>query len=477
VRALAVLLLLLPAASGSEPSSAPEKKPVWLAVGGEALLAPLKPLAAHRAKQGLRPVLHAGADVAAAVKEHEPAFLLLVGDEGEADAAWRVPARRAELYRWRKVQPKTFATDAAWADCPVGRIPARTPGQVALAVAKTLRYETRPPRLTDLRLVGWAGAPGYGGAVDSMATGLFVQTVRDNAPAWADAWLLSGDAKADLCGWPPEQPARFAEELARGSFLSAVAAHASRAAVFSMRFDGEGVWFTGRELRGVEPGGPLVLLACNCGEFDAAGPSLGERLLFHLGGPAAVVAATTESHPLPNYYTGVALLQEARDGDAFRLGSFWKATKARGGKANNPMIEFALKDVEGKLEPRIDVDKLRRDQKRLYALLGDPALRLRWPRKLEATAERRDGRWHWKATRPEGATAIHVGVRDPGAGWDQPADPDSEAGRRTRLERANAAHAYRPVEGAGWEGSTGAEGTLRLVAVGPDALWVAVFGM
>ncbi len=504
MRAVALVFLVCLVASAGEPDPVrrpgpkpkSELRPVWLVVGPQNLVVALKPLAELRQKQGLEPVLVAGRDVVAAVKRHRPAFLVIVGDHGDPEAAWHMPAKTAPLYRWRKVQPATFATDALWADCPVGRIPARTAAQVAIVVQKTIRYETRPPRLADLRLLGWAGAPGYGGAIDTLATGMFVKTVRDYAPKWAAPWLLSGDANADLCGWPPAQPARFATEMAKGSFLTALAAHANHAAVFSMKFQGRGIWFTGGEVKGTEPAAPMVLLACNCGEFDGRRTTITERLLFQPGGPVAAIGATTESHPLTNFYTGVAMLKVAakrnpkqqtgppapelhmkprRDGAVLRFGAFWQRTRDLAQKTSMPMIEFALKDVEGKLDAQIDVKKLRRDQQLLYALLGDPALKMRMPRKLDAAIERRDGAWHWKIKKPAGATALHVGVSHPGGGYGASQNPNSPKGRGERLNAANGQYVFQPIKGAGWDGSTEARGTLRLVAVTPDALYVATF--
>jgi hypothetical protein len=250
-----------------------------------------------------------------------------------------------------------------------------------------------------------------------------------------------------------------------------------------MRHGATPIWVGPKELergfQGDDPAPPLFLLSCNCGEFDRPEPCISERALLLKGGPVAVVGATTESHPLTNYFTGVALLKALAEGSGPRLGDLWLAAERRGFEEKDFLVEQLLKDAEGKLEPEIDTAKLRRDQRLLYILFGDPALRLPLPRKLEATAEKRDGEWHWRAMRPDGATKLLVGFRP--ARSAAPAKAEGEAAqRRARFLAANAAEAFDPLgeigEGA-WEGSVNAPGRLRLVAVSPDGLEVTALDL
>ena len=79
-------------------------------------------------------------------------------------------------------------------------------------VEKILAYERAAASVRDLRILAWGGAPGYGGAIDSMASTLLTTMVRTKSPAWCDAWLLSGDRDNALCGWPPDQPTVFGSD-------------------------------------------------------------------------------------------------------------------------------------------------------------------------------------------------------------------------------------------------------------------------
>lgn len=488
MRLLLVLLVLVSVAA------AEEERPLWLAVGPKPLVAALEPLAEHRRGQGLDAQVVAGTVAEAlAAAGRAPAFLVIVGDatrfdEGEDDA-WHVPEKRVDFYRWRKPQPQTYASDAPYADrdgdgapdFPVGRIPARTAEQVAVVVKKTIAYERRAPRAADFRLVVWAGAPGYGGAVDAMATKMLVDTVRNNAPRWAGRWLISADANQALCGWPADQPQLFAREVEKGALLTSISAHGNADGAFSMRFQKRAIWFTAGHAKaywkGAQPLPPLVFLACNCGEFDREKASLAEELLFLPGGPVVTIGATTESHPLTNYYTGSCMLRAVggKYGRLDRLGALWHEAQRRAVDERNFLIEAALKNAEGSLEPEIDTAKLRRDQSRLYALLGDPALKLPLPGELAAEVEKTDAGRRWTARKPEGAVTLVVGVRAPVAAA---APGDDRETRRQAFLAANAAQGFGEVARLGanepWTGVVKEPGTIRLLALGRDGALVAV---
>jgi len=466
-------------------------KPIWLAISRPGLVEAIKPLAAHRRAEGFETVVSTE-PVAKAISSspRRPAFVLLVGDDrpgGEAEP-WCVPTRRRELYRWRASQRRQFASDAAWGDfdgdlapdVPVGRIPARTAKQVEAVVAKTLAYERRSPTSADLGLVAWAGSPGYGKVVDGMVTGLGLSTFRSNAPPWAAPWAILGSAAHPLCGWPPEQPERFARRLRQGGLLAVLIGHAGATSFFSMRHGSEGVLLRASDVQSAwakgEPGPPAMLITCNCGRFDADVPCLAESLLMMPAGPVATVGATTESHPLTNYFTSVALLKQL-GGHQRRVGEVWLTAQRKARKARSFVWERILRDVEGKLEKEINVAKLRRDQILMYAIFGDPAARMKLPEPLQITVERKEDGWHWRADRPEGATRLHVARRP--AKWTlPPARPDRPREQaRADFDKALASAAFRPIveltSAAGWAGVVKQPGVLRLVATGSGRLWAA----
>jgi len=487
--ALLALALLLVAGGGVQAEE--ESGPLWLVVTRPAFVEALEPLAAHRRGQGLAVEISTQpAAEALAGRDPAPAFLLLVGDDapGADGAAWHVPSPRRSLYRWTPRQQTDFPSDALIGDVdddllpdiPVGRIPARTAAEVATVVAKIVAYEQKTPTTADLRVLAWAGAPGYGKLLDSMATSFLVQTVRSRSPDWAGRFLLSAAPDHPLAGWLPDQPEIFNRELARGAILGAVVAHASATSV-AVCHGGDHPVRYGTEQFGAafadgEPKSPLVLLACDCGSFDREQRCLAETLLFLPGGPVATVAATTESHPLTNYFTGRTLLQALGQGKR-RLGGVWVEAQRAGREARSLLIEKALAGAEGSLEDEIDLDQLRRDQPLLYAIIGDPATRLRIPDPLDATVERTESGWRWSVEKPAGATALQVAVRRPeGATKRVAGKPKDREEAVARLLAANAATAFvagSPAEGS-WTGEVqGPEGGwLRLVATGPGVFRV-----
>ena len=136
-----------------------------------------------------------------------------------------------------------------------------------------------------------------------------------------------------------------------------------------------------------------------------------------------------------------------------------------------------LVDVEGKLEEKMDVAKLRRDQILMYALLGDPATPLRLPDPLEAAVEAGGGAWRWTVQKPQDATRLYVGLRSespPLAPRAAQLDKDA-AGRLFR--QANETFAFKPLaeldSKTPWRGVMEKQGTLRLMAVGPHRIYAA----
>lgn len=196
------------------------------------------------------------------------------------------------------------------------------------------------------------------------------------------------------------------------------------------------------------------------------------------GGPVAVIGATTESHPLPNYFSGLCLLRTVSGNDK-RLGSMWLNSQRKAMKSRDFIMERVLTNAEGKLEEKIDVGRLRRDQLLMYALLGDPATRLHLPDKLGGKIERLDDGWHWRVDKPKGATRLYVGFRPAGQSFPTAQLPLEKAAARKRFEQANATFDFQPLAELAadkpWRGVINKEGTLRLVAIGPGHIYAIAF--
>ncbi len=471
----------------------PSPKPLhWLVVTTPLLESSLAPLAKHRRAEGLTVTVSTNQPAAATRTEPLPDAILLVGDSQRGSEAepWYVATRWRKLYRWRSAQRHEFAADALWGDLdddgildvPVGRIPVRTTRELDVIVGKIIAYEGEPPSTDDLRLPLWGGAAGYTPAVDRMATSVLLSTLRNHMPGWAEPWVLAAYPSTPFCGWPPAHDEVFAAAMGRGGALAAMIGHANTTFFHSMRFQGQSVDFTVADARAAfakgKPGPPTVVLSCESGNFTVEQACLAETLLALPGGSVATIAATTESHPLTNYHTSTSMLASLGEGHQ-RLGSLWLATQRKGLTAQDFLMDRMLDDVEGSLETPINTDKLRRDQPLMYALLGDPATRLRAPAPLEATLQPDGAAWRWKAKTPPGATQLLVGFRPAKRELPPPTQlVESQAGAaRAGLAAANATFAYEPrselAAGKPWTGTVDQAGTLRLVAIGPQRVHAA----
>jgi hypothetical protein len=472
---------------------AADRKPLWMAVARPSLAEPLKPLAEKRRADGFDVIVSTNSiPESLAAAGRRPDFLLLVGDDepGQEAAPWYLPAKHMELYRWRSVQAKEFASDAAWGDLdrdglprfPVGRIPARSREEVELVVRKILAFEAQPPTAADLRMPVWLGSPEYTPTINAMASGLGVTMFQAKGPEWLRPWFVSGHSGDPFCGWPTDQPARFTQQMKQGGIAGVLMGHANAGGFYSMSFRAKPVFYTAAdaasEFAKEPPAPPMIFFTCESGKFNRRAPCQAKALLLMPGGPVATIGATTESHPLPNYFSGIGLLAALGEKNN-RLGTIWLGKQREARHAHDFVMEMMLRDVEGSLETPINVEKLRRDQVLIYALLGDPATRLRLPEKLQASVEKIDGQWRWRAVKPQRAAHLEVGFRSAEPPRAIPAAKQTDAQKANRIaEEANARFDFlaqpSPPDDQTWEGTCAQPGWLRLVATGPGTFHVAV---
>ncbi len=471
-------------------------QPVWMVVGDSTLIEGIEPLIEARRAQGFQ-VVTAEPPIEEALKSAKvaPDYLLLVGDDvltGQLADGETLPGVRRKLYRWQATQPEDFISDAIYGDrdgdgvpeLPVGRLPVRSAVDAKAIAAKIIAYEQLKPLTAHLRIPVWAGNPNYGDLFQaSMASNLLRQTLQSHAPPWADLWLMMGSSTDPLCGAPRAHPDLFNAMLANvpAAFIGMMG-HGNAEAFYSMPVGRKWVVYNHQHAhRGLAkaqtPAAPTVIFACDCGNFGHGSVSLAEALLSAPAGPVAVLAATTQSHPLPNYYSSVSLLQRLGEAPP-RLGNLWVKTQQEGYTMKNPLVEWALKEVEGKLEAELDTPRIRKDHVLLYALLGDPATKLHLPQPMEVIAELKDDAWQWRLPKPSGARKLEIGHREPFAMLKaRPADlPDDEAMKL--FNETNAKLSFQPVVNLKsdqiWEGSLpNRPGTYRFVVHHPDGLRVA----
>jgi hypothetical protein len=316
-----------------------------------------------------------------------------------------------------------------------------------------------------------------------MASNLLLQTLHLQAPLWADLDLVMGNASDPLSAVPMMHTELFHESLAKGGGLfTGLMGHGGSDAFYSMPVGRKWIAYHAsqtKRIQGKTPASPAIIFACDCGNFAHSKVSLAESLLHAPGGPAAVIAATTQSHPLPNYYSSICWLQEIKRRPSDRLGDLWVATQKAGYKKRDALVEMVLANIEGKLEAKLDTPRIRKDHVLLYALLGDPATRLKQPLPLNATFEREGAQWRWTVTDPpHDADHLQIAHRTPPPLWKPKAEDLSDTAALALYREASSALRFRERKDvrspSSWTGVTEhRRGTLRLVVRAGGRLRVA----
>jgi peptidase C25-like protein len=466
------------------------EKPVWMVVTRPMFAEVVGPLVRHRTQDGFETVVYTdNINTLSAKLKQPPAYILLVGDyePSQEDADWCVSSTMCRMYRWRTWQRKTFASDMVWGDrdgdgtpeVPVGRLPVRTVKQAQALVAKIIAYENQPMQREDLRLPIWTGAPDFNPILDAMITQIGWQVGRTHAPAWMNMWVILASPGHELCGRPEDHAAQFSRQLQQGGVLSAMIGHGSDDHFFSLSHQSKYIVYNAVHARKYlapdKQSSPLAIIACYCGNFAGKEPCIAESLLLQAGGPPAVIGATTESQPLSNYYSSKALLKQLNGGPK-RLGDLWLQAQQQMLGMREFLLERLMRHVEGKLEDKLDIAKVKRDQMLMYSILGDPALRMRFPERLEAEIEKTNDGWHWRATKPTDAQRLYVEFREAVGGMTEKNPSADPANALQAFEKANSQLQFKTLKeldsDQAWEGLFKQSGTLRLVAEGKTKLYV-----
>jgi hypothetical protein len=230
------------------------------------------------------------------------------------------------------------------------------------------------------------------------------------------------------------------------------------------------------------PTPPLAIYTCSSGDFAGPDDCLAESLFRMPGGPAAVIAASTESHPMTNSFSVISHLRILSKGTT-RLGDLWLAVQREAHDARDFVIEKSLLHVEGSLDGEIDQDKLRRDQALMYNILGDPAMNLKLPNPMKAQVAKHADGWTWTVAPPAGTKSVHAAVRTDSMKHRHRTDttstrsaasekrvPDTSASlARAAYEKFDSAFEFEPIGSPAAKGEIASEGFVP-AAAGPGLL-------
>ncbi|MEZ0227398.1 MAG: C25 family cysteine peptidase [Planctomycetota bacterium] len=429
----------------------------WAVIAPRALLDAVKPLAEHRASQGLRPDLYAFEDLCHeytdgtfsvdAIEKHlstySPDYVLLVGDSERGARpttgdCW-LPTYHVDTY-----QNGASATDRPFAprsyrghSTAIGRFPCRTKEEVAVLVAKTIAYEKAPATSPQRDLAFVCGEGRFGPMVDGLIENLFTQAVGKRVPASFDIDVTYANPTS-VYFYPPDDFAkRVVERISAGPLIFDYIGHGATESLDTVHWEKKRFpIFTAQDAEKVScPEGryPIALItACWTGCFDQPERTVGEALLLNPKGAVAVLAASRISHPFANALLSLDLTESLfRESDE-RLGTRIRKTLdglslKSGGAEGRMVVNFSASMLE---EENI-AERLIEDERHLYNLLGDPALVIRLPRRIsvDAPAEAPAGKTvEVKAGDAELAALTLERVRAPRgdlAGLDAKTGPDS----------------------------------------------------
>ena len=329
-------------------------------------------------------------------------YLLLVGDVerryvADADAQAPVPAfylpkvpyqgytRFAELATdhpygvlWPVRSWKKPGERRPPATIAVGRLPVRSPMEARRVSEKIIGYETRdadgPWRR---RLLMFGGPASYGQVVDALIETQAAWLMSSKVPYTWDLSLFFAKADSPYAYRLDRLGPKMVEDMNEGALFAAYFGHGMPGAFDYVWFRKE-LYAIGRagELRKVQiPAGKPVFLSftCHTGAFDREDgePSLAEVLVLAEAGPVAVFASSRASHPYPNALYAMAFIDR-----------FLKGTRPKTLGDGLLAIKKQMRDDRILVaEPLVgqDTGELKAEHEALYNLLGDPALRLRYP--------------------------------------------------------------------------------------------------
>jgi len=330
-------------------------------------------------------------------------FVVLVGDtpaEGadETTAARCVPT----FFQKAKITPRFgseshIATDNPYGDLDgdgvpelaVGRISVRTPAELKSVVAKIVRYESQPVGAWSRNVHVVAGSGNFGPLIDSVLESTTRALLAHGVPPHYRVALTYGNWRSPFCPLPAKFHERTLESLSGGSLFWVYIGHGRRRSLEPMVVDRRRYHVLAAEdAAKLRPGAgsPVALmLACYTCAFDGPRDCLGEALLRSPGGPVAVIGGSRVTMPYAMAVLGGEMLDEVFLRRRASVGEVLvRAKRSMVFAGNRSLRRKTLDSVAGVLSPvRRQLGEERAEHLALFNLLGDPLLRIRYPKEME----------------------------------------------------------------------------------------------
>ena len=324
----------------------------------------------------------------------DPMFLLLLGD---TDETWSGgPAMVPTGSYADSYDPAPVTSDNAFADLDgdlvpdiaVGRIPAASDAEVDGVRAKVEAHESGyAAGPWNKRINLFASTAGMGETIDSVIESLAFSIVESMSYDF-DMTMTYASQESPFVYVPEQFSDQVYERINEGSMLVSYIGHGYEDGFARLEWNGSSYPILDTDeldklaVRNRAP--MLSIIACLTGAFDT-GESISERILKAADAPVAILSSTEISHPYPNaifiYELGLVVTEE----HAPTVGQAFQRAKERLVENQDAMREL-IEELGKLMLPEPERASLQRTHLHMYALFGDPAMRVGYPRFAEAVA-------------------------------------------------------------------------------------------
>lgn len=331
--------------------------------------------------------------------------IVLVGDadpameNNRAVRARCVPAHQATAkvnIRWGS-EP-LIATDNWYADLDddripdvaIGRLTADTPRELTTIVQKIIDYEqTRNFDLWRRRVDFVAGMGGFGKLADATLEIAAKKFITDGIPAGYSTSMTYGSWCSPYCPDPRDFRSAVIDRLNAGSLFWVYLGHGRERMVDHVHVPGANYpILSTADLSKVrcQCGSPIAcFLACYTAAYDHADDCLAEEMLRSPGAPVAILGGTRVTMPYAMAVMGTELLQQCFVEHKATLGEAILAAKRNMMRPAEKNANRTLLDaLAAAFSPApVDLPAELAEHLDLFNLIGDPLLRLRYPKSVE----------------------------------------------------------------------------------------------
>ena len=310
-----------------------------------------------------------------------PTYLLLVGDIDTVPTV----VKRNRLKGWNS--SRNIATDFGYARplggkvlLHVGRFPCDTLTDLAVMIGKTIDYETKVPGGAWQRQLNFvASVGGYGRATDTLLEGMATAVLSSMVPLEYDIRAAYGSESSPYCPDPRTFPDHVVKMMNRGALLTVFVGHGLTGSFGSIRGRPMITSAGAAKLKPAARATIEVAIACHAGHFDAA-DCMGEAHLEARNGPVAFIGGSRVTQPYANGLFAKALV-DAAFGRATTLGEALTQAKQAITLNRPSMFRMQVDLLGGMMQGKKSLEPMRKDVVEHYNLLGDPALKIRRPRR------------------------------------------------------------------------------------------------